>query len=129
MKKIISALIIICALFMNQNLKAQAMEKNVTIIELTQTEGQFETQNLELTAGKYKFRVVNKDVDKDLGLAIQKKEDKGKDLMKTAIPTAFTSAFVKKGKAEYSGVVELKKGKYVYFCPLNPTPYYNLTVK
>lgn len=129
MKKIISVFTVVCVLFINQSLKAQTMEKNVTIIELIQTEGQFETQELHLTAGKYQFRVVNKNVDKDLGFVIQKEEDKNSDLMKTAIPTSFTTAYVKKGDVQYTGIVELKKGSYVYSCPLNPTPHYKLTVK
>ena len=86
MKKVVSVLTIICALFINQTVKAQTMEKDVTIIELIQTEGQFETQELNLTAGKYQFRVVNKNVDKDLGFVIQKEEDKDVDVMKSAVP-------------------------------------------
>ncbi|WP_027420511.1 hypothetical protein [Crocinitomix catalasitica] len=129
MKKVVSVLTIICALFINQNVKAQTMEKDVTIIELIQTEGKFETQELNLTAGKYQFRVVNKNVDKDLGFAIQKEEDKDVDVMKTAIPNSFTTAYVKKGEVQYTGVVELEDGEYVYSCPLNPTPHYKLFVK
>lgn len=122
-------LTIFSTLFINQNLNAQTTEKNVTIIELTQTEKQFETQELHLVAGKYQFRIVNKSVERDLGFVIQKEEDKNADLMKTAIPTAFTKKQVKKGKAEYTGIVDLKKGNYVYSCPLNPTPHYKIIVK
>ncbi len=129
MKNVISVLTIICALFINQSLKAQTMETDVTIIELIQTEGQFETQKLKLIAGKYQFRVVNRNVDKDLGFVIQKKEDKNADVMKTAIPNSFTTAYVKKNAVEYTGIVELKKGSYVYSCPLNPTPHYKIIVK
>ncbi len=129
MKKVVSVLTIICALFINQTIKAQTMEKDVTIIELIQTEGQFETQELNLTSGKYRFRVVNKNVDKDLGFVIQKEEDKDADVMKSAVPNSFTTAYVKKGEVQYTGVVELKNGNYVYSCPLNPTPHYKLIVK
>lgn len=129
MKKVVSVLTIICALFINQTVKAQTMEKDVTIIELIQTEGQFETQELNLTAGKYQFRVVNKNVDKDLGFVIQKEEDKDVDVMKSAVPNSFTTAYVKKGEVQYTGVVELKDGNYVYSCPLNPTPHYKIIVK
>lgn len=117
------------ALFTNQIVKAQTMEKDVIIIELIQSKGQFETQKLNLNPGKYQFRVVNKDVDKGLGFAIQRKKDKDGDLMKTAIPESFTTAYIKKGKAEYTKIVNLEKGKYVYSCPLNPTPHYKLIVK
>jgi len=129
MKKVVSVLTIICALFINQTLKAQTMEKDVTIIELVQTEGQFETQELNLTSGKYQFRVVNKNVDKDLGFVIQKAEDKDADVMKTAVQNSFTTAYVKKGAVQYTGIVVLKNGNYVYSCPLNPTPHYKLIVK
>ena len=122
-------LIIFGTLFSNQIVKAQTMEKDVIIIELIQSKGQFETQKLNLNPGKYQFRVVNKDVDKDLGFTIQREKDKDGDLMKTAIPEAFTTAYIKKGKAEYTKIVNLEKGKYVYSCPLNPTPYYKLIVK
>ncbi len=129
MKKVVSVLTIICALVINQKIKAQTMEKDVTIIELIQTEKQFKTQELKLTAGKYQFRVVNKNVDKDLGFVIQKEKDKGTNVMKSALANSFTTAYVKKGKVQYTGVVELKEGNYVYSCPLNPTPYYKLIVK
>ncbi len=129
MKKVVSVLTFICALGINQNVKAQTMEKDVTIIELIQTEGQFETQELNLTSGKYQFRVVNKNVDKDLGFVIQKEENKDADIMKTAVLNSFTTAYVKKGEVQYTGIVELKDGNYVYSCPLNPTPHYKLIVK
>ena len=129
MKKVITALTIFGALFINLSLKAQTMEKDVTIIELIQTVGQFETQELNLKPGKYQFRVVNKNVDKDLGFVIQKESDKDADVMETAVPNSFTNTYVKKGKTEYTGIVELKKGTYVYSCPLNPTPHYKLIVE
>jgi len=128
MKNVISALTIVCALFINQALNAQSMEKDVTIIELTQTVGSFQTQELKLTPGKYQFRVVNKDVDKDLGFVIQEEKDKNLDVMQTAVENSFTSSYVKMGEAEYTGIVELKGGSYVYSCPLNPTPHYRIFV-
>lgn len=129
MKNFVSVLTLLCALFINQSLNAQTMEKDVTIIELIQTEGQFETQQLTLISGKYQFRVVNKNVDKDLGFVIQKEEDIDSDVMETAVPNSFTTAYVKKDDVQYTGIVELKGGSYVYSCPLNPTPHYKLTVK
>lgn len=129
MKNLISALAVASLLFLTNSLKAQTMEKNVTIIELTQTTGAFQTQELNLTPGQYQFRVVNKNVDKDLGFVIQNEEDKGLDVMETAIKNSFTTAYVKMGEAQYTGVVELKTGNYIYSCPLNPTPNYRLIVK
>lgn len=105
------------------------MEKDVMIIELIQTEGAFETQELSLLPGKYQFRVVNKDVDKDLGFVIQAEADKEKDVMKSAVPNSSTTSYVKKGQSGYTGIVELKAGEYVYSCPLNPTPHYKISVR
>ncbi len=101
----------------------------VTIIELTQTPGEFDTQSLNLKPGKYQFRIVNENVDKELGFVIQKAADKDGDVMKTGIKESFTSALIKKGDVQYTGVVELGTGDYIYSCPLNPTPKYSITVK
>ena len=49
--------------------------------------------------------------------------------MKTAVPNSFTSAYIKKGEAQYTGVVELTAGEFVYSCLLNPTPHYSIMVK
>ncbi len=110
-------------------LQAQKTENNVTVIELTQTTGEFTTKELNLKPGQYQFRVVNEDVEKDLGFVIQKAGDKDGDVMKTALPNSFTTAYIKKGEAEYTGVVDLGAGEYVYSCPLNPTPHYRIVVK
>lgn len=108
---------------------AQTTEKGVKIIELHQTSGKFLTTSLNLKPGKYQFKVVNNDVDKDLGFVIQNEADKAGDVMKTAVPNSFTTALIKKGDVQYTGVVELKAGNYVYSCPLNPTPQYSIKVK
>lgn len=111
------------------NVSAQTAEKDVTIIQLTQVEGEFETQNLDLKPGKYQFRIVNKDIDKEVGFLIQPAADADKDPMKTAVKNSFASEMIKKGEARYTGVVELSAGEYVYSCPLNPTPHYKISVK
>ncbi len=124
-----SLLLFIITLFSVQNGTAQTTQSDVTVIELTQNPGVFNTIDLNLKPGKYQFRVVNNGVDHELGFVIQKAEDANGDLMKTAIPESFTTKTVKSGEAQYTGVVELKKGEYVYSCPLNPTPHYKITVK
>lgn len=129
MKKLVFVLTIIYTLFINSTLRAQTMEKDVTIIELIQTEGKFETERLVLIAGKYQFRIVNKDVDKDLGFVIQKEEHKEADVMETALSNSFTKAYVEKGSSQYTGIVTLESGRYIYSCPLNPTPHYQISVK
>ncbi len=131
MKKTILTIVFVAVatLFRATTVSAQTTEKDVTVIELTQTAGEILTKTLNLKPGKYQFRVVNKNVDKDLGFVIQKAADTKEDVMKTAIPNSFTTALIKKGEAQYTGIIELKAGKYVYSCPLNPTPHYSLIVK
>ena len=119
----------LATLFSTNTVSAQSTDKDVKIIELTQTTGEFLTQGLALKPGKYQFKVNNKDVSKELGFVIQKSSDKDADVMKTAIPNSFTTALIKKGEAQYTGIVELKPGEYVYSCPLNPTPHYKIIVK
>jgi hypothetical protein len=128
--KIVSGIMITILMILgSDHLQAQKLEKDVTVIELTQTLGEFVTKELNLKPGKYQFRVVNDNVEKELGFVIQKSKDKGGDVMKTAIPNSFTTAYIKKGDAQYTGVVELSAGEYVYSCPLNPTPHYKILVK
>lgn len=122
------AILVFASLFSTNSVSAQSTSQDVTIIELTQTKGEFFTKELVLKPGKYQFRINNKDVDKELGFVIQKLADQNADVMKTAIPNSFTTALIKKGEAQYTGIVELKVGEYVYSCPLNPTPHYKLTV-
>lgn len=124
------AFMLVAGLFTSNNANAQTTEKNVTIIELIQTPGQFTTQELELKPGKYQFRIVNQNVDHELGFVIQKAEDAGKDVMKNNVPNSFASKTVKAGEAAYTGVVDFTVGgDYVYICPLNPTPHYKIKVK
>ncbi|MBK8424812.1 MAG: hypothetical protein IPL27_02005 [Lewinellaceae bacterium] len=108
---------------------AQTTEKGVTIIELIQTPGIFTTQELNLRPGKYQFRIVNQNVDHELGFVIQKSADTGKDVSKFHVADSFASKTVKAGEAAYTGVVDLTEGDYSYVCPLNPTPHYKIKVK
>jgi len=128
-KNLALVLTVMFAHLFSNTLNAQTMDKDVMIIELVQTAGEFNTSELHLKPGRYQFRVVNKDVDKDLGFVIQKESHKNSDVMETAISNSFTTSSVKKGEAQYTGVVVLQNGNYVYSCPLNPTPHYKLLVK
>lgn len=90
----------------------------------------FTTQELNLKPGKYQFRIVNQNVDHELGFVIQKAEDAGKDVMKNNVANSFASKTVKAGEAAYTGVVDFTAaGDYVYICPLNPTPHYKIKVQ
>lgn len=122
-------LVAVAALFSSNKVAAQSKEKKVTVIDLSQMPNEFNVKKLELKPGKYQFKVTNTNVDKEVGFVIQKEADKNMDVMKTAVENSFTTALIKKGETQMTGVVELKEGQYVYSCPLNPTPKYSLTVK
>ncbi|AUP79248.1 cupredoxin domain-containing protein [Flavivirga eckloniae] len=123
MKKIISILVIALAFTINTN--AQSTVKTVS---LEQTKGEFTQKALTLSEGSYVFEIFNNHAAKEVGLVLV---PKGKDASKPEnhIKTAYVTAVVKDGKVEKSNVTKLTKGEYVYFCPLNPTPQYTLTVK
>ena len=122
MKKLISVLVI--ALVFSLNARAQ----EVKTIALEQTKGAFTQKSLTVSEGTYIFAVSNNHVGKDVGLVLVKK---GKDVSKPEnhIQTAYVTQVVKDGKVERSKATKLTKGEYVYFCPLNPTPQYTLTVQ
>ena len=94
-----------------------------TEIELVQTPGQFEPKELKLKAGQYVFKIVNKGIDHNVGFYLQQGNDKGKKVSHS------DTGLIGTGKSAKTGVVTLKPGKYVYSCPLNPTPHYVITVE
>lgn len=94
-------------------------------IKLGQVEGEFKVQAMTVSEGTYQFEIANNGVDHELGFVLV---PKGKYDAKHHIKAAYVSAPVKDGTSSMTGVVNLKAGKYEYFCPLNPTPKYSLTV-
>jgi len=48
---------------------------------------------------------------------------------KNHIKEAYLTETIMNGKSAKSGEVKLTPGEYVYFCPMNPTPEYTITVK
>ena len=102
-----------------------AMKKAApTVINLSQTPGQYEITELNLTAGTYIFEVTNKNVDKELGFYLTPTSD-----AKAQIPNSGLESLVGKGQTARTGTVTLTPGTYQYSCPLNPTPHYTITVK
>ena len=120
MKRILFTLALLVGIY-----AAQAQE-DVTVIKLDQTPGKFEKEGLNLKPGKYIFEVTNVGVDHELGFVIAPvvggKE--GEHIKKGYLANA-----IKDGQSSRSQIVELKEGTYNYFCPLNPTPHYKITVK
>lgn len=105
------------------NLKVSSDAKRV---KLTQTPGQFTEQKLKLKAGAYQFEIVNNGVDHEVGFVVA---PKGKTDQPNHLKNAYVTSLVSNGSSSLTNVVNLDKGEYVYFCPLNPTEQYNLTVK
>ena len=121
-------LFVAAALVLSVSLGVLAQEKKAekaTVIELVQTPGQFEPQKLELKAGPYVFKVVNKNVEHEVGFYLRKKTADGKG---KPLPNS-DAGHLKAGQSGTTGVVELEPGEYIYSCPLNPTPHYVITVK
>lgn len=96
-----------------------------TPINLEQTTGEFTTKNLTLEAGDYQFNISNNAVDHEVGFVLV---PKGKYDPSNHIKEAYVKAPVATGKSSLTSTVSLEAGEYEYFCPLNPTPKYSLTV-
>lgn len=96
-----------------------------TVIKLDQTPGKFEKEGLTLKPGKYIFEVTNVGVDHELGFVIAPVVNGQEG---DHIKEGYLGKTIKNGEKSQSKVVELKAGVYNYFCPLNPTPHYKITV-
>lgn len=95
-------------------------------INLNQTTGKFTTENLEVKEGQYQFNITNENVDHKVGFVLV---PKGKYDQENHIKEAYVKETVATGKSSTSQVVNLVAGEYEYFCPMNPTPKYTLTVR
>ena len=106
----------------------QQVEQEVSVenIVLTQVPGDFETKSLVLKEGLYQFEIANDGIDHEVGFVLV---PKGKYDEADHIKTAYVTAPVAEGSSSLTSVVSLEAGEYEYFCPLNPTPKYALTVK
>ncbi|WP_298237093.1 cupredoxin domain-containing protein [uncultured Algibacter sp.] len=128
MKKVVSILVIVLAFTFNSNAQDKMMDKAAKTIALEQTKGEFVQKALTVSEGTYVFEVANIHAAKEVGLVLVKK---GQDASKPEnhIKTAYVTQVVKDGETQKTNATTLKKGEYVYFCPLNPTPQYTLTVQ
>ncbi len=77
---------------------------------------------MQLKAGKYIFRVTNKNVPYSLGFWLR-----GKGLARATLPSVSGGGLAEGVTKDY--VITLKPGNYLYSCPLNPTPDYPLIVE
>ena len=107
-------------------------DEEVQVIQLEQTPGAFTTESLSLKAGKeYSFEVTN-NADKKVAFVLIKAEDveaAKEDFKSVMIVDAALPGTLEKGETGISQrPVALEKGEYFYYCPLNGTPHYSVTV-
>jgi Cupredoxin-like domain len=122
--KIIASLIAIFAIAFSTY-----AQENATLVKLTQTSGRFEGKEIKLKSGSYQFEVTNKGVDHEVAFFLQKESDKTNKEFSSALANSGLPKLLKNGETAKTGVVELTAGKYVYSCPLNPTPHYTIVVE
>lgn len=119
MKKVLSILVVLVGFAFNAN------AQEVKTVALEQTKGEFTQKQITLEAGTYVFEIANNNVGKDVGFVLA---PKGKTDQKFHIKEAYVKSLAKNNTKSKTNKVTLKKGEYVYFCPLNPTPQYTLIV-
>ncbi|NER12388.1 hypothetical protein GWK08_02960 [Leptobacterium flavescens] len=100
--------------------------QEIKTVSLEQTKGEFTQKQITLSEGTYVFEISNTGVGHNVGFVLA---PKGKTDQANHIKNAYVTKPVATGKTESTKKVTLKKGEYVYFCPLNPTPQYTLIVK
>jgi plastocyanin len=118
--------IIVTVLAVALSLNSYAQDK-VKTVKLEQTEGVFTKESLKLKPGKYVFEVTNKEIDHKVAFVLAPKKENV--TQEDHITNAYLANPVGDGETAQSKEVILKKGTYVYFCPMNPTPQYTLVVK
>lgn len=101
------------------------VHNDVEKLQLGQVEGSFKVQALTVSEGAYQFEISNIGIDREVGFVLV---PKGKYDAENHIQSAYVKAPVAEGSSSMTGIVELAAGEYEYFCPLNPTPKYSLTV-
>ncbi|MEO9806540.1 MAG: cupredoxin domain-containing protein [Reichenbachiella sp.] len=125
MKKLFLILTVMMAVIISSN-EAFA-QKKAKKVKLSQVEGEFTTKELTLKPGTYVFEVSNQSVDKEVGFVIAPVTSEGK--AGEHIQAGYLAKTINKGETSSSKEVNLTKGTYKYFCPMNPTPEYTLVVK
>lgn len=120
MKNLVKSLLVLTlALFAYT---AQAQE----VVKLDQTPGEFDKKELTLKSGTYIFDITNQGVDHEVGFVITEVNKKGES--GDHVKTSYLSKTINNGESARSQAVKLEPGTYHYFCPLNPTPTYTITV-
>jgi len=127
MKNILAVIVFALTFTLTGNAQDK-MKTKAAVVSLEQTTGEFTQKTLTLEEGDYIFEIANKNVGHQVGFVLV---PKGADASnpENHIKTAYVTKAVENNTKETSKVTTLTKGEYIYFCPLNPTPQYTLTVK
>ena len=80
---------------------------------------------MTVSEGSYQFEIANEGVGHNVGFVLV---PKGMYDASKHIKAAYVKAPVADGSSSMTNIVNLKAGEYEYFCPMNPTPKYSLTV-
>ena len=98
------------------------------INEKTAAERLGEAKVLELTSGKYVFRVENRNVPYELGFWLRSDGYDWRNPVHKLTKVSVSGGGLTQGTTkDYE--VDLEPGEYLYSCPLNTTPDYKLVVK
>ena len=126
MKNILAILVVFVGFSMTTQAQNKMMKTAVKTVSLEQTKGEFTQKSITLSEGTYVFEISNTGVGHDVGFVLA---PKGKTDALNHIKNAYVTEVVKNDSKGHSKEVTLKRGEYVYFCPLNPTPQYTLLVE
>ncbi len=77
---------------------------------------------VKLKPGKYNFRVKNENIPYEVGFWLR-----GQGFSRFTLPSISGGGLYLNTSKDYN--IELKKGKYLMSCPLNPTPDYEVIVE
>jgi hypothetical protein len=111
----------------NLNFKPKRKADCDAINARTGAERLAKVEPLKLKAGRYVFRVTNRDVPYELGFWLRSKGYDWRNPIHKLTKTSVSGGGLALGQTqEYT--VDLKPGEYVYSCPLNTTPDYRLVV-
>lgn len=133
MKKVIAVLAMVMGISFSLSAQDKMMKNEKMmgdshkVIALEQIPGEFTKKQITVSAGTYVFEISNNAVGHDVGFVLVKKGD---DISKPEnhIQTAYVTQAVATGESGSSNPTSLKKGEYIFFCPLNPTATDNTLV-
>ena len=97
------------------------------IIKLEQTPKEFTIKGFTLTEGEYVFEISNNGVDHPVGFGLSPKSHP--DLEHAMAMVTNGGKGLNDGESDKTEVITLNKGKYVYWCPANPTEQYEIVVE